>query len=83
MQIALSHLPAIALSSSIPSMSKLLPRDVKFHRTGVTRLRHPLVGELNLPYEAMELSADGAINYFNDAALRLAQSLGQSPEPRP
>lgn len=32
--------------------------DVKFHRTGVKRLRHPLVGELNLPYEAMELSAD-------------------------
>lgn len=32
--------------------------DVKFHRTGVKRLRHPVVGELNLPYEAMELSAD-------------------------
>lgn len=32
--------------------------DVKFHRTGVKRLRHPLVGELNLPYEAMELAAD-------------------------
>jgi transcriptional regulator with XRE-family HTH domain len=32
--------------------------DVKFHRTGVKRLRHPLVGELDLPYEAMELTAD-------------------------
>lgn len=32
--------------------------DVKFHRTGVKRLRHPLVGELNLPYEALELAAD-------------------------
>lgn len=32
--------------------------DVKFHRTGVKRLRHPLVGELALPYEALELAAD-------------------------
>jgi transcriptional regulator with XRE-family HTH domain len=35
--------------------------DVKFHRTGVKRLRHPLVGEMNLPYEAMELSADAGL----------------------
>ncbi|WP_198412436.1 helix-turn-helix domain-containing protein [Nocardioides mangrovicus] len=32
--------------------------DVKFHRAGVKRLRHPIVGELTLPYEAMDLSAD-------------------------
>jgi transcriptional regulator with XRE-family HTH domain len=32
--------------------------DVKFHRTGIKRLHHPLVGEMNLPYEAMELAAD-------------------------
>ncbi|MCI4063986.1 helix-turn-helix transcriptional regulator [Micromonospora sp. R77] len=32
--------------------------DVKFHRTGIKRLRHPVVGELNLPYEALELAAD-------------------------
>ncbi|MEU4098334.1 helix-turn-helix transcriptional regulator [Streptomyces sp. NPDC026673] len=32
--------------------------DVKFHRSGLKRLRHPLVGELALPYEAMELPAD-------------------------
>lgn len=32
--------------------------DVKFHRTGVKRLRHPLVGELALPYEGLELAAD-------------------------
>lgn len=35
--------------------------DVKFHRTGIKRLRHPLVGELNLPYEAMDLSADAGL----------------------
>jgi transcriptional regulator with XRE-family HTH domain len=35
--------------------------EVKFHRTGIKRLRHPLVGELNLPYEAMDLSADAGL----------------------
>ncbi|MFD5818421.1 helix-turn-helix domain-containing protein [Streptomyces sp. NPDC127038] len=32
--------------------------DVKFHRSGVKKLRHPLVGDLALPYEAMDLPAD-------------------------
>ncbi|AXG81828.1 helix-turn-helix transcriptional regulator [Streptomyces paludis] len=32
--------------------------DVKFHRSGVKNLRHPVVGDLSLPYEAMELPAD-------------------------
>jgi transcriptional regulator with XRE-family HTH domain len=31
--------------------------DVRFHRTGVKRLRHPEVGELELAYEVMELPA--------------------------
>ncbi len=32
--------------------------DVKFHRSGSKRLHHPVVGELTLSYEAMELAAD-------------------------
>lgn len=32
--------------------------DVKFHRSGVKNLHHPLVGDLALPYEAMELPSD-------------------------
>jgi len=32
--------------------------NVRFHRTGVKRIHHPVVGELSLSYEAMELSAD-------------------------
>jgi transcriptional regulator with XRE-family HTH domain len=32
--------------------------DVKFHRSGVKNLRHPLVGELALPYEALDLPFD-------------------------
>ncbi|GIJ46220.1 transcriptional regulator [Virgisporangium aliadipatigenens] len=32
--------------------------DVKFHRSDVKRLRHPLVGDLALPFEALDLPAD-------------------------
>ena len=32
--------------------------NVKFHRTGVKRLHHPIVGELTLTYEALDLPAD-------------------------
>jgi diketogulonate reductase-like aldo/keto reductase len=32
--------------------------NVRFHRTGIKHLHHPLVGDLELSYESMELSAD-------------------------
>jgi transcriptional regulator with XRE-family HTH domain len=32
--------------------------NVRFHRSGVKRIRHPVVGELDLSYETIELSAD-------------------------
>jgi transcriptional regulator with XRE-family HTH domain len=32
--------------------------NVRYHQTGVKRLQHPVVGELELSYEVMELSAD-------------------------
>jgi hypothetical protein len=32
--------------------------DVRFHRTGVKRLHHPVVGDLQLNFEAMGLSSD-------------------------
>ncbi|MFI1094913.1 helix-turn-helix transcriptional regulator [Streptomyces sp. NPDC020917] len=32
--------------------------DVKFHRSGTKNLHHPLVGDLALPYEAMDLPSD-------------------------
>jgi transcriptional regulator with XRE-family HTH domain len=32
--------------------------DVRFHRTGVKRLHHPVVGDLDLTYEALELPSD-------------------------
>ncbi len=33
-------------------------QDVKFHRSGRKRLRHPVVGELDLDFEAMELPSE-------------------------
>jgi transcriptional regulator with XRE-family HTH domain len=32
--------------------------DVRFHRSGTKRVRHPLVGDLTLAYESLELPAD-------------------------
>jgi transcriptional regulator with XRE-family HTH domain len=32
--------------------------DVRFHRTGTKRMRHPLVGDITLSYERLELPAD-------------------------
>jgi hypothetical protein len=64
--------------------------DVKFHRSGVKRLRHPVVGELDLPYEAMDLPADPGLrlNIFTPQpdsseaeALALLASWTQVPDP--
>ena len=35
--------------------------NVRYHQTGVKRLHHPVVGELELHYEVMELSADSGL----------------------
>ena len=57
--------------------------DVKYHRTGRKRFHHPLVGDLELDYEAFELAADPGqrLNVYTappdspaDEALRLLAS---------
>jgi transcriptional regulator with XRE-family HTH domain len=35
--------------------------DVRYHQTGTKRLHHPVVGDLALSYEVMELSADAGL----------------------
>jgi transcriptional regulator with XRE-family HTH domain len=35
--------------------------NVRFHRTGTKRIHHPVVGELHLSYETMELPADAGL----------------------
>jgi hypothetical protein len=36
--------------------------NVRFHRTGFKHLHHPIVGDLDLTYEAMELPSDPGLN---------------------
>jgi hypothetical protein len=42
--------------------------DVRYHRTGSKRLRHPVVGELELAYEVMDVSADNGLTVSVDSA---------------
>jgi transcriptional regulator with XRE-family HTH domain len=35
--------------------------NVRFHRTGIKRFRHPIVGDLTLTYEALDLAADSGL----------------------
>jgi transcriptional regulator with XRE-family HTH domain len=45
-------------------------RDVAFHRSGVKRLRHPVVGDLDLDYQSMELPGEPGLvlNVYTAAA---------------
>jgi transcriptional regulator with XRE-family HTH domain len=42
--------------------------DVRFHRTGVKRLHHPLVGDLTVAYESLELPADPGLTIVTHSA---------------
>ena len=44
--------------------TKWANHNVRFHRTGAKRMRHPVVGDLELAYEAMELPADPGLTMF-------------------
>jgi len=52
--------------------------NVRYHQTGTKRLRHPVVGELQLDYEVMDLSADDGLTisvYSAEPGSRSAQAL--------
>jgi transcriptional regulator with XRE-family HTH domain len=38
--------------------------NVRFHRTGIKRLHHPVIGDLELTYEAMEFPSDPGLTMF-------------------
>jgi transcriptional regulator with XRE-family HTH domain len=42
--------------------------DVRFHRTGTKRLHHPLIGDLTLAYEVLELPADAGLRLVTYSA---------------
>ena len=66
--------------------------NVRFHDTGAKRIRHPVVGELDLRYESLELSADDGLTVAvftaepgsaSQQALDLLGSWAATPEPVP
>jgi transcriptional regulator with XRE-family HTH domain len=66
--------------------------DVRFHQTGSKRVRHPLVGELTLDYEALDVTADDGLGlavYTTEPdspsrrALDLLASWTRTPDPVP
>lgn len=42
--------------------------NVRFHRTGVKRLHHPVVGDLELSYEGLDLPADSGWHLYTFTA---------------
>ena len=42
--------------------------DVRFHNTGVKQFHHPVVGELSLSYNRLDLAADDGLTIFTYAA---------------
>jgi hypothetical protein len=64
--------------------------NVRYHQTGTKRLRHPIVGELELDYEVMDVSADDGLTIsvysaepgsHSAQALDLLASWTATPEP--
>lgn len=64
--------------------------NVRFHITGTKHLRHPVVGELTLNFERLELAADSGLTILtytaepgsrNEEALQLLGSWAATPEP--
>ncbi|MGZ6705413.1 MAG: helix-turn-helix transcriptional regulator [Solirubrobacteraceae bacterium] len=52
--------------------------NVRYHQTGTKRLHHPIVGDLELSYEVMELSADAGVTmsvYSAEPGSRSQQAL--------
>jgi transcriptional regulator with XRE-family HTH domain len=52
--------------------------NVRYHQSGTKRLRHPVVGELELAYEVMDVSADEGLTiaaYSADPGSRSAEAL--------
>ena len=74
-------------SASCPPESELFRRrwashDVQFHRSGRKRLRHPVVGQLDLDFESMELSSAPGLHlivYTAAAGTPTADALKLSP----
>ncbi|MCW3038575.1 MAG: family transcriptional regulator [Solirubrobacterales bacterium] len=67
------------LSTRSPEFSRWwATHDVRYHRVGTKRLNHPVVGELELSYDVMDLPADEGLNitaYSAEPGSRSAEAL--------
>ena len=61
---ALSDLVGELSTRSEEFRARWAAHDVRLHRTGVKRFHHPLVGDLSMSYEALELPADAGLTIF-------------------
>jgi len=66
--------------------------NVRYHQTGTKHLRHPIVGEIELQYEVMDVSADDGLTIAvysaepgsrSQEALDLLASWAATPDPDP
>jgi transcriptional regulator with XRE-family HTH domain len=65
---ALSDLIGLLSTRSDEFRVRWASHDVRFHRSGTKRFRHPLVGDLTLAYETLELPADPSLTLVTYSA---------------
>jgi len=61
---ALSDLIGELATRSEEFRTRWAAHNVRFHRTGTKQVHHPIVGDLNLTFEAMELPADPGLTFL-------------------
>jgi hypothetical protein len=54
--------------ASRPTLRPSATRSVRFHITGIKHFHHPVVGDLSLTYDRMELPADPGLTIFTYTA---------------
>jgi transcriptional regulator with XRE-family HTH domain len=64
----LSDLVGELATQSEPFRTRWAAHDVRFHNTGVKRFNHPVVGELYLSYNRLDVAADPGLTIFTYAA---------------
>jgi hypothetical protein len=86
---ALSDLVGELSTRSEEFRTRWAAHNVRFHLTGVKHLHHPLVGDLHLDFERMDLPADAGLTLFintaepgskSEQALNLLASWTATPE---
>lgn len=65
---ALSELIGLLSTRSEEFRVQWARHDVRFHRSGMKRFHHPLVGDLTLTYESMDLPADPGLHVVTYSA---------------